>query len=225
MSADAELQSPTEPFSRLAIVRAGFIALVLAVHGLAAAPLPHVVTRRDLESPVAAEEVDRWAQRLTALGYTISPQELGEKVISITGLIGGTHRALLRPFRPMFRYTGTGQGWGLFANPDIFPSRLEIRAQRGGDWQTVYLRLDPMHRWGADVLTFRRVRGIYDAGGYGKRPQAPYRRFADWIGRRLLESDPEVTAVEVRMLRTHTTLRGQRPDDKVTPRHTIEVRR
>lgn len=214
------------PLSALAIARAAFITGMLVIHGIAAAPLPHVVTKRDLQNPVAIEEVERWASRLTALGYAISPEDLGARVMEITGLIGGTHRGLLKPFRPMFRYTGTGQGWGLFANPDIFPSRLEIRMKGAeGDWQTAYLRLDPEHRWERDVLTYRRVRGIYDAGGFGKSPNPAYRRFADWIGKRLLDSDPTAEEVEVRMLRTHTTLRGQKPDDKITPRHAITVRR
>jgi hypothetical protein len=208
-----------------AYVRAALITALLVVHGLAAAPVPHVVTKRDLANPVAAEEVARWAERLTALGYTIGKDELAQRVMDITAVIGGTHRRMLLPFRPLFKYTGTNQGWGLFANPDIFPSRLEIRARRGEDWQTVYLRLDPQHTWARDVLTFRRIRGIYEANGDGKRPNAPYKRFAAWISKRLMEADPAVEEVEVRMLRTHTTLRGQRPDPRAEPRHPILTRR
>jgi hypothetical protein len=215
----------SEAPSPWALARAALVTALLVVHGLAAAPVPHVVTKRDLANPVSAEEVDRWARRLTALGYTIDKDELSQRVMDITAVIGGAHRRLLLPFRPLFKYTGTGQGWGLFANPDNFPSRLEIRARRAGsDWQTVYLRLDPQHTWAVDVLTYRRIRGIYEANGYGKRPNAPYKRFASWIARRLLAVDPSVEEVEVRMLRTHTTLRGERPDPRAEPRHPIVTR-
>ena len=217
----------TDPLqSPLAVLRAAFITLALAVHGLAAAPLPHAVTKQDLKNPVSAEEVERWASRLTAMGYAVTPEELSEQVISVTSVIAGIHRAPLKPLRPIFRLTGTGQGWGLFANPDNFPSRLEIRVKRAdGTWSTVYRRLDPEHRWAVDLLTYRRVRGIYEADGFGKKPSSNYRRFADWIGERLLQADPDAQEVEVRMMRTHTTLRGQREDDRVEPRHEIIVRR
>ena len=207
-------------------VRAALITVVLLVHALAAAPVPHVVTRDDLQNPVTREEIRRWAERLTALGYPIAPPALSERVSSVSGVIGGFHRSLLKPFRPLFRWTGTGQGWALFANPDIYPSRLEIRVRRGtADLVPIYLRLDSEHDQARDLLSYRRVRGVYDAGGNGKRPRAPYRRFAEWIGRRVLDADPSVTEVEVRMLRTHTTLRGEPPDDTVEPRHAIVIPR
>lgn len=207
-------------------VRAALITVALVIHGLAAAPIPHVVTKEDLRNPVSQEEVQRWAARLTSLGYTIDAEALSERVMAITKVIGGSHRAVLAPFQPLFRWTGTGQGWALFANPDIYPSRLEIRIRRdGADWEPLYLRLDPDHDWASDLLSYRRVRGVYDAGGYGKRPRAPYRRFAEWIGQRVLTTEPTIAEVEVRMLRTHTTLRGQAVDDTVEVRHVIPVRR
>lgn len=207
-------------------VRAALITVVLLVHALAAAPVPHVVTREDMRNPVSQEEVRRWAARLGALGYPIEADALTEKVMAVTAVIGGFHRRLLKPFRPMFRWTGTGQGWALFANPDIYPSRLEIRVRRGGaDFEPIYLRLDPVRDQARELLSYRRVRGVYDAGGFGKRPRPAYRRFADWIGRRVIAGDPAITEVEVRMLRTHTTLRGQPPDDTIEPRHAIVIRR
>lgn len=207
-------------------VRAALITVALAIHAIAAAPVPHVVTREDMRNPVSQEEVRRWAARLGSLGYPIDAPTLGERVMDVTAVIGGFHRALQRPFRPLFRWTGTGQGWALFANPDIYPSRLEIRVRRqDGDLEPLYLRLDPEHDWARDLLSYRRVRGVYDGGGYGKRPRPPYRRFAAWIGQRIFDADPAVTEVEVRMLRTHTTLRGMAPDDTVERRHVIAIRR
>ena len=208
-------------------VRAALITMALVVHGWAAAPMPHPVTRDDLRNPVTREEIDRWAGRLSALGYPISREELTDRVVEVSKAFGGFHRWLLTPFRPMFRWTGTGQGWALFANPDIYPSRLELRIRRAGEvrFEPLYLRLDPDRDWADDLLSYRRVRGIYDAGGNGNRPRAPYRRFADWIGHRVLSADPTVEEVEIRMQRTHTTLRGQPHDDHVDLRHAITVRR
>lgn len=216
------MSDPSPTPSLLARSRALLIALALAIHGLAAAPLPHAVTRQDLRDPVAREELARWAARLGT-----SPEDLSERLVAATGQIARARRALLAPVQPLLRLTGTGQGWALFANPDIYPSRLEIRIRRAGkpNFEPLYLRLDPERDWADDLLSYRRVRGIYDAGGNGNRPRAPYRRFADWIGHRVLSADPTVEEVEIRMQRTHTTLRGQAHDDHVDLRHAITVRR
>ncbi|MEQ1506938.1 MAG: hypothetical protein ABMB14_32220 [Myxococcota bacterium] len=203
-------------------VRAALLAAVIAVHAVAAAPLPHTVTRADLRSPVAQEELATWAARLG-----MAPEALSERLIAVTGAIGGAHRAALAPFQPLLRLTGTGQGWALFANPDIYPSRLEVRIRRGTDpeFTRLYQRLDPDHAWADDLLRYRRIRGVYDAAGDGGKPRLVYRRFADWLGARILRADPSVTEVEVRMIRTHTTLRGVPPDPTLEVRHAVKVGR
>src|SRR5688572_7806989 len=96
---------------RRAELRAAAITLVLVVHGIAAAPLPHVVTPEDLKNPVSQEELHLWTGRINALGWPIDDATLGRHVMTVTGAIGGVHRKLLAPFRPLFRVTGTGQGW------------------------------------------------------------------------------------------------------------------
>ncbi len=205
--------------------RAALITLALLIHGIHAAPVPHVVTRDDLKNPVSAEEVERWAERLTTLGYAISAEELGERVMAITGIIGGAHRELREPFRPFLRFTGTGQGWALFANPDTHPGRLSIRIERDGKLQDLYLQLDPELDWWRAKLAYRRVRGCWDAGGYRARPRAIYTRFSRWVADRVFEANPDVDAVEVRTLRTHTTLPSEPDDPKVEVRHVVRTRR
>jgi hypothetical protein len=217
--------SDPSPDSAWPLVRAAVLAVVIAVHGLAAAPLPHIVTEADLKNPVSAEEVDRWAERLTALGYTITAEELGQKVIRITRRIGGAHQGLLKPFRPVLRVTGTGQGWALFANPDSHPGRLVIRIHEPQGWRILHRRLDPEHDWAEDLLSYRRIRAMYDAGGYRSRPSGPYVRFAHWIGDRILSTDPDVDLVEVSTVRTHTTLPGQPPNPRTETRHVVTTRR
>lgn len=207
-------------------LRAALLLAVIAVHGLAAAPLPHPVSRDELRSPVAREEVARWAERLTALGYTIGPDRLGERVIAVSGAIGGAHREALAPFAPLFAFTGTGQGWALFANPDIYPTRLQIRVARAPksadpDWELLYQRNDPAHAWQDTVLRYRRVRGVYDAGGPRSTPRSPYKRFAAWVAARVFADDRGVRGVEVRMVRSHTTIPGAPRDPRLEVVHPV----
>jgi hypothetical protein len=202
------------------VFRGALLAVVVAVHGVAAAPLPHAVTANDLRNPVSADELARWADRLG-----MGKDELARQVIAITGAIGAAHRGVLAPARPVLRFTGTGQGWGLFANPDTHPDRLVVRG-RGPDGERVlYQRRDADHAWDAPVLTYRRIRALGDSGGFRGRPSATFQRFAKWVGRRALASFPELDAVEVAMERTHTTLPGRPPDPAVQKRHAVTVRR
>jgi hypothetical protein len=214
-------------WSRAAGLRAAALTVALGFHLVAALPLPHVVTAADLKNPVSREEVAAWARRLRALGVELTADELGEHVMAVTGVIGGAHRALLTPARPWFRLTGTGQGWALFANPDTHPARLQLRVFRTGspEPELLYQALDPEHAWRSDTLRYRRLRGVYDAGGFGKKPRGPYVRFAKWIAAEALAERPDVERVEVRTLRTHTTLPGEPADDAVEVRHVVTVER
>ncbi|MBX2801038.1 MAG: hypothetical protein KTR31_25385 [Myxococcales bacterium] len=206
--------------------RALMITSVIAVHGIFVAPVPHVVTPQELTNPVSRDEVRRWAERFTALGYAISAEELGERVVDVSGVVGGSHRKLKAPFRPLLRFTGTGQGWALFANPDTHPGRLNIRVKRqGGRWEHLYLQLDPELDWWKAPLSYRRLRGCWDESGFRRKPRAMYRRFAHWVADRIFAIDPEVTTVQVRTLRTHTTLPGEPGDDSVKPYHALTVQR
>ncbi len=183
--------------------------------------MPHAVTARDFQNPVSQDEVEAWRDRLAAVGVDLSVDRLKELVILWTGRIGNTHKALKAPFRPMMRWTGTNQGWGLFANPDTHPTRLEIRGRTAtsAPWQPVYLQLDPEADWWWDVLAYRRVRGCYDAQGPSRRSHPVYRAFGQWIAGHAMAEHPELQAVEVRLLRTHTTLPGRPTDPEATPLH------
>ncbi len=215
-----------QPLSRRAWIRALLITLAIGVHGIYAAPVPHIVTKEQLKNPVSRDEVATWADRLTAIGYTIDTDTLGQRVVEVSGQIGGLHRSLKLPFIPWMRLTGTGQGWALFANPDTHPGRLSIRIRReGGAMEDLYLQLDPEHDWWRSRLAYRRLRGCWSAGGFSKRPRSIYRRFSQWIADRIFAVAPDVVEVQVRTLRTHTTLPGEPPDDRVEKRHVITIQR
>jgi hypothetical protein len=207
-------------------IRAALVAIALFAHGLYAAPVPHVVTARDFDNPVSQDEVEAWASRLQAVGVPITVDQLKEQVILWTGRIGGAHKALKGPFGPFLRVTGTGQGWGLFANPDTHPTRLEIRAAgEDGRLEPLYLQLDSEAQWAWRRLAYRRVRGCYDAQGPRKRSHPVYRAFTDWIASLAFAEHPQLQLVEVSLVRTHTTLPSEEPDPMAKREHPRKVRR
>lgn len=207
--------------------RAALLTVVVFVHLVLAAPVPHVVTVNDLRKEASKRELRAWSERLGAVGIALGPEELGVEVRRWTGWIGGTHRALKAPYSRVRRWTGTSQGWALFAVPAAHPPRFEIRIRRKGsrDGETVFLHLDPEHDWWRERLVYRRLRGLWNEAGHGRRPSGVYRRFARWIADRAFEEFPDATFVTVRQLVTHTPLPGDPPDDSTTPRYRLTLRR
>jgi hypothetical protein len=196
-------------------VRAGLIALVVAVSLFAAAPLPKSVKRSQFDTPLAREEIARWIDLFAAVGIHRTREQLVEDAHASGTFWVGVRRTVLGPFADLFRITGTGQGWGLFTYPDSFPHRLHVwtRTSADANWQVLYAGLDAEHDWQRDRFTYRRVRAIYD--GQTTRTGATYDTFTRWAARMAFEDVPEAAQVRVGFVRMHTTEPG-RPEDPET---------
>jgi len=202
-------------------VRAAIIAFALVIHGLLAAPLPQPVSKRDFKGPVSAQEVEKWHELATAVGWEMTDQEFQDLVMTVSNGIGETHVAMEKPIKKALRITGTGQGWALFAVPDAYPHRLEIQGKRSGDrnWHFIYRRHDPeFSEFLGSQINYRRVRGIYD--GSSRRPGRTYKNFTKWVAVHAFNQFPELTEVRVRMIRAHTTIPGEEPDPETKVRNT-----
>ena len=203
--------------SRQAKIRAAVLTGVLAVHGLAAAPLPSHVSRAGLNQPIATEEFERWTDILQGWGVDIEVDELKEKVFVVSRRIAGLRKKSLAPFRPLMRLTGTGQGWGFFNYPDAFPDRLQVEARAQGEpWKLIFQALHPEHEFLRPQLRYRRVRGLYD--GNTDRDRGSYDPFVDWVSEQVFAAHPEYDRVRVSFQRTHTLRPGLAPDDTVETR-------
>lgn len=109
--------------------------------------------------------------------------------------------ALLTPWRPIQRLTGTGQSWGMFAQPDRRPRRLEVAVRTAdGDWTSVIRKNSGST---PEFLRDRRIRALYDTAPDDGSPR--YWTFTRWLGRVVLEDHPEATEVRVRLVETVTT--------------------
>lgn len=193
--------------------RAGLIALVVLVHSCAALPMPRPIRAEDARTPTAQEEIDRWRGILSSLGYDASEEELLELVNGIGSACAEVKSTVMAPFRPVLRFTGTGQAWALFAYPDRFPNRLNVEIRGPEDeWRTVYAAADAEHTFMAAHFAYRRVRGVYDTAAAKGAPGRVYDRFADWVARETLAAYPEATTVRVKMLQRRVSLPGEDPE-------------
>lgn len=201
-------------------VRAGLLAGVLAVYGLAALPLPHAVKRASFDEPVAREELTAQAAWLGRVGVATTADGLADALYTFSAGWVTVYDHTLKPLAPLFRLTGTGQSWGLFTYPDTFPHQLvvEVRAGKSAPWQVWFQGLDPEHDWMRDVIAYRRVRGVYD--GQTTKPGASWNNLTRWLARRAFEQDATLTTVRVSFRRFHTVRPGEPADPAVeTLRH------
>jgi hypothetical protein len=198
-------------------VRGALIALALLVYGALALPIQRSVRRSSFDTPVAREELARWTDLLARVGVHRSVGELADDLVDVGNAVGGVKATLTAPLKPWTRLTGTGQAWGLFTYPDTFPHRLVIEGRTGDTWRTLYAGLDPDATFLRDILTYRRVRGVYD--GNTVKPGDSWNNFAAWAAKRVFESHPDVVEVHVLFHRFHTTPPDGPADPKVVPRH------
>lgn len=191
-------------------IRAGILALVVGVHGIAALPLPRVLKAEDAKTELAREEIGRWVRILRSAGWDIDDEQLVAHVNTIGRAAMGTRRFVLAPFQPLLRLTGTGQSWALFAYPDRYPNRLEVDGKTlEGGWELLYRANDPGHTMLAPQLEFRRVRGVYDTASSRDAPGRVYDRFVDMVARQVFARRPDLDTVRVKMVQFRVSLPGE----------------
>lgn len=187
-------------------LRALLIGLVLLVNGFSNLPAT-AVKEKDLKNPIARQELQSWSELLGHVGVERTPAQLREDAVRYGNGLAELKKRGMKPFRPAFRLTGTGQGWGLFTYPNTFPHTLHVDIDEGGSWRTVYAALDPEADWMEGRFRFRRVRGVYDDNAWKARRS--YENFVDWVAREAFEDFPEANQVSVYMIRRPAREVGQ----------------
>ncbi len=169
-------------------VRAGLIAVAIAVGLLDGCPIPS-----GPERPIMQRRV--------------SPA-----VVDVVDAIDGVRQTLLRPFRPIRDLGRLRQRWRLFASASRARYRMRIEARTAPDapWQLVFRALDDDHDALAEPIHNRHVRGAWNPHTIaGKRPG--YARFARWIGAEVLALEPRFTEVRIAQERIVIGERGGSP--------------
>lgn len=158
-------------------IRAGLVALVIAVGLLDGCPIPSRAER-----PVM--------KRRLSPGMVAAVDQLDE-----------VRRELLRPFRKIGELAGLRQRWKLFSGASRNRFRMHIEARRdpsSADWELLYRPLDDEHDFMHEQLEYRRVRGAWNPStSYG--PRGGYGPFATWIANRVFALDPGYVEVRIQM--------------------------
>lgn len=132
--------------------------------------------------PVPSENnLQRWPQALVPFGKRLR----------------ATRAWLLTPFGWIGHGLAVHQRWSLFSSADQHRFLMWIEGrQAGGSWKVLFRPHDPEHRYQADVIEYRRLRGAWNI--YRRGPSPGYPAFVDWISRAVF-SDPTLNFDEVRV--------------------------
>ena len=221
-SAPAAEPQPPAP-SRWARVRAALIALVLLVQGVSALP-NHPVSKANLARPEAVRAVAVADGVLGAVGLSPGRPALSRALRDGSRAMVDARGMLLRPFEPLFHYTGTHQQWGLFllGTRECFGIHVDAQRRDGG-WQRLYHALDPGPAPLEAVLRYRRLRGIYNPRAKNG-PHGQYPGFVHALARRVFARAPGYLRLRVQMERLRVGEAGSAPQS-LGFEYALELRR
>jgi hypothetical protein len=203
-------------------VRAGLLFLLLMVHGVFAMPWFHEIKASSLNRPEAIEELRQWRELVVSLGVEMDQDTFNQRLMEISAALAAPQKRLKSSLRPLLKWTGTGQGWGLFVSPDTYPHRLIVEGQnpKTKRFELIYRRLDEEHDWWDARFRYRRLRGIYD--GATSRPGKVYTTFSRWVATAAFEEYPQYETVRVGFIRTHSVVPGAERDTR-NPRRLLRT--
>lgn len=188
--------------------RAHGIAAFVAFHLLAVTlhAMPSAgggLNRSAWRDPTVQGEFATWAGRLTALGFPITTAELDERLWAFANGFEGARGWVLAPFQPYYRYAGTWQSWRMFVAPHRYPGRLEIRVDRGGGFEPLYVARSDTYDWRSRWFDHDRMRASVFRYSW-RHYKASRREFTDWVAAQVAADHPDVQRVEVGFVRYRT---------------------
>lgn len=211
--------------SRRAQLRAAIIAFFAFFNVLAALPTLGTPSAERLQRPFEQAELRRWGRLLGALGIEISAERLAQLYLSLARGAMEAHRLALEPIAGFASLTQTAQGWRLFGTPDEYRSVLRISAfgAESAGAELLYASQDPLHRWSAERLEYRRVRAAYNPSRAG--PPATYEGLGKRLSEQIFAERPDVSRVRIALDRSRIALPGEEPDPAHEEQHVLEFSR
>jgi hypothetical protein len=183
--------------TRWAYLRAFLISLGLLSQCVSALP----------KQPLDAERLARpeTQRALRWLGVALrpfgvrEPAEVERFALDFSRRERAFRSAMLRPVAPLIQGAAVRQQWHLFLTVKEQAFRLRVDARSleapADAWRTVYCANQTDALGLAEVLDYRRLRGIYNPTRFGTTAQ--YAGFVDWLMRRVWTEQPELGALRV----------------------------
>src|SRR5262245_45665481 len=136
-------------------LRAIVIVVLIGFNVLGAYPTPGEINEEKLREGTARNEVDRWVRRLRGFGVDTDAERLAHSYAGFANGLNAVRNFVMAPIMPMMEFTGTQQGWRLFALPNDRPHILRVIGERKGKRRVLYETWSPTRDFLASTLEFR----------------------------------------------------------------------
>lgn len=177
---------------------------VLALVVLSFPSPPSGMQRSAWDNPTVQNEFKLWAERLSGLGWQISPKELDATLWDLSKRYVAGREKVTAPFDAYVTYSGARQSWRMFTAPQRFPVRLEISVRQGaGAWRKVYESRSEELAWNTQIFEKYRMRRVVFSTAWD-RDTRQFKMLCDWIAKQAARDFPAATEVQIRQLRYRT---------------------
>ncbi len=185
--------------------RAIFVAFHIVAVCLSAAPAPGAgMNRAAWSDPTVQREFNAWADRLGQ-----DPDSFQDRIWAAAVRFVELRRAVLKPFVPYLRTTGTEQSWQMFVAPHRWPTRLQIQVSRdprpalSSEWETLFEERSDTATWKAEFFERERMRATVFRWGWPTYAEA-YKRGCNALAQLIFEEMPEILTVRCRFSRVQS---------------------
>jgi hypothetical protein len=146
------------------------------------------------DAPRQQTELTSWANRLG-----VDKEDFEAFLWRNTQRYVKTRAWIARPFLRYADYSGSRQGWTMFANPRLVTGRFEVAVEMEGEWQLVWRAQDPDADWNQWQFEHNRVRKLM--GRLATKPhQVAYNEFTNWIVREVAQDFPGATRAKITLM-------------------------
>lgn len=178
--------------------------VLIGLHALAVValtlPTPHsVANRQDWQNPNMQADLQQWTDRLGWLGYD-SKEELENDLWRLAQSYLQFRKVIIKPFQIYSKYSGTRQGWRMFANPRVRSAELHIDIHVDGRWIPVYRPESSEYDFWDTKFRHNRFRKLLGRIG-NKKHINTYRFLARFLAGRAAHAFPDADHIRCRLYR------------------------
>jgi hypothetical protein len=196
----------------------------------AALVLAHVVSvfvlslPEDLANPARWEtknhhdDMAQWARYLHR-----DPPRFTRDVFELASAYTGTRNVIATPFVPYATFSGSRQGWNMFASPMRHPGEVHVDVEEKGVYRPIFRPHSPDARWRVEQFEEHRFRKFMGRFARGFRPAA-FDQLARFLAKQAFADYPAATRVRVALYR-YDTLPPSRVARSEQPSGAYEVTR
>jgi hypothetical protein len=151
----------------------------------------------------------RWARLASKLGIARDGPELEQLLWRLTQSYLSARELVVAPFELYQQYSGVGQGWRMFSNPQSHPAYVHVELRRGASFEPIYVSRSTRYDWRGQQLDHHRVRKLFGRIARSTE-QELWEQFGAWAAQRAARDFPDALELRIWQERRATPEPGSR---------------